>query len=192
MQSYVADAADSYRDQYPAHVPVSGPVRFHSIYYDTPEGKLGDVRCSLRVRERGESKRATFKFPGQMVDGLSSREEFETDVRGRISSVKNLPPSELKQRLCEVIAEDAELVETVRVMMNRNQIMLMADGSEIELVTDEAIIYGQRGKTTLFEVELELKAGKVAPLLALGERLEAEFPLTRSTRSKHQIGLSLS
>lgn len=167
------------------------PERFRGVYYDTPDFRLQSRRCSLRARREGRRFRAALKLPGAIVDGLSRREEFEIDIDDWPAAVSDLPDESFRLRLAELIPVDSELIPTIEVDMMRRIVHLESGGSRIELVLDQGEIRGGGLRQPLCEIELELIRGEVADILVLGEALESRFPLTRSTLSKHAIGIKL-
>ena len=165
--------------------------RFHAVYYDTPEMQLESLRCSLRARKEGREFRAALKMPGHIIDGLSRREEYEIDIEDWPDAVSDLPDEEFRLRVGELISTDSELVAQVEVDMWRRAVNLAVGESQVELVLDHGEVRAGGRRTDLRELELELKRGEVADVLALGEALEKRFPLNRSVLSKHAIGIRL-
>jgi len=167
------------------------PRRFLAVYYDTESGVLERARCALRVRWEGEGFRAAFKLPGNIVEGLSQREEYEADIDSWISRAGELPEGLLREKVAEHIRLDQPLQERVRVDMQRTIRWLRYQQAVIELVVDQGTITGLNGETELYEVELELKQGPLQAIIELGEQLVSAFELIPSTRTKYEIGLSL-
>ena len=164
---------------------------FLGVYYDTPDLALQGQRCSLRARREGRRFRAALKLPGTIVDGLSSREEFEIDILDWPASVADLPDGSFRSRIAGIIPADSRLVPRIEVDMLRRVAHLASGQSRMELALDEGEIRGGGQCVALCEVELELIRGDLKDVFALGRNLENRFPLTRSTRSKHAIGLQL-
>jgi len=166
-------------------------VAFNAVYYDTEDRKLESLRCGLRARQEGEVLRAAMKLPGQIVDGLSERVEFEADLSAWPTSFRDFPEGDLRAALSERIELDAVMVERVRVRMARRIRVLQVEGTKIELVADHGTIAGLKGEHQLDEIELELKQGHVAPMIQLGEALKMRYGLAFSEKTKLGIGLSL-
>ncbi len=171
--------------------PDTPAENFRGIYYDTPDLALQEKQCSLRARREGARFRAALKMPGTIVDGLSSREEFEIDIRDWPTAVKDFPDVSFRSRVAAIIPAGSRLIPRIEVDMLRRVVHLASGESRIELVLDEGEILGGGRSVSLCEVELELIRGEVSDVLALGKLLEDRFPLTRSTLSKHEIGLQL-
>ena len=171
--------------------PAAEAISFEAVYYDTEDLQLEAQRCGLRARAEGEVLRAAMKLPGEIIDGLSERIEFEATLESWPETFNDFPRGDLFNALSERISMEAKMVARVRVSMSRRIRMLELEGAKIELVTDHGLIKGLNGEQQLDEIELELKQGGVAPMLALGESLKSRFGLTYSTTTKLGIGLSL-
>ncbi len=78
------------------------PLRFLAKYYDTENRVMEQSMCSLRARREGDKWKAAFKLKGQIVDGLSVREELECDINGWLSCADDLPSGSLKDRVLEL------------------------------------------------------------------------------------------
>ncbi len=168
-------------------------VRYLGFYYDTEARVLADNFCSLRARLEGERWRAAFKFGGAIdsENGLSRRHELEADINGQLDNAGQLPPGTLKDKVTELIPEDAPLSARVTVDMRRSIRNLAFEGTAIELAADKGTIRGQSRQVVLYELELELIRGDVAKVVELGEMLTRRYALTPSTMTKHRIGLQL-
>ncbi len=170
---------------------VSPAKRFLANYYDTVDKKFEKNLCSLRVRLEGDCYRAAFKLAGEIVDGLSSRPEYECDIDGLIHCVGNLPDGLLKSKTLEFVSENEKLMTMVVVDMQRQILNLEVDGTKIEFVADHGNISANSRQAELFEIELELKSGNLEEVIKLGQVLKDEFNLIPSILTKHQIGLAL-
>lgn len=172
------------------------PRHFLGIYYDTAEGELAAQRCSLRARKEDGVLMAALKLAGGIENGLSCRMEYEASLDKLLETAADLPEGELKDEVAKLISLDAPLDQQVEVDMQRSIRDLLVPGedgvvSKVELVADEGVIRAAGLSESLYEIELELKEGDIAPILELGERLKTQFELTPSERTKHQIGLAL-
>jgi len=171
--------------------PDADAVAFEAIYYDTEDLQLEALRCGLRARAEGDVLRAAMKLPGELINGLSQRIEYEAALEKWPKSFNDFPQGDLLDALSERISMKATMVERVRVSMSRRIRMLEVDGAQVELVADHGVISGLRGEQLLDEIELELKHGEVEPMIALGETLKHRFELSYSNKTKLGIGLSL-
>ncbi|MEA3291226.1 MAG: CYTH domain-containing protein [Pseudomonadota bacterium] len=165
--------------------------RFYATYYDTPDRKLERLQWSLRVRREGSRWKASLKTRGAMVDGVSSREEFEEPVSGWIAVVGELPPGDLRAKVSQALDEDDLLEPRVIVDVMRSTRDLDLGGAVAELVTDRGVITAGGRSVELYEVELELRSGDFGLLDAFGRRLADEYGLNPSLVSKQEIGIEL-
>ncbi|MEM7195410.1 MAG: CYTH domain-containing protein [Pseudomonadota bacterium] len=166
-------------------------LQYRARYYDTIDWALLKQRSSLRARWEDSRFVAALKMPGQMIQGLSSRQEYEAPIDDWLSTMHELPDSELKRQLCKLVQLDRKIVSRIEVDTERVIRNLRLDKSDVEMVFDTASIRANNRQQTLYEIELELKSGDLAPLLAFGGNLKKEFDLTFSKTTKHQIGLAL-
>ena len=168
-----------------------GPHQFLARYYDTADNRFEAARCSFRSRRENRTFRAAFKEPGEIVDGLSRRVEYEADLEDWFESARDLPEGPLKTRVLEIAGENARFETRVVIDMQRTVQFLDVGGARIELVTDAGEIRSGERSETLFEIELELKGGNQDAMVAYARRVRDAFDLRPSTVSKHEIGLAL-
>ena len=166
-------------------------VRFLAIYYDTRDDSLRKAKCSFRARLEGRVFRAAFKSAGETSDGLFRHQEYETVIDGWLDNVSQVPESELKDALLGLVDPNEVLIPRVRVDMQRRIMDLEIGETHIELVADQGVITANDREHALFELELELKQGDIAQIVAMGETLKSNFSLVPSRLTKHQIGLGL-
>jgi triphosphatase len=165
--------------------------QFLARYHDTADQVFQQKQCSLRSRLEGDRFRAAFKEKGQIVDGLSSRNEWECDIHGWLQSTLDLPESDLRSRVSEMAKSETDLETLVVVDMERSIFNLEWKGTKIECVTDSGTIQANGRTIELHELELELKQGDVDKIIKLGNQLKDNYELIPSTLSKHQLGLQL-
>ena len=169
----------------------NGARRQIGRYYDTESRALEARYCALRSRIQGAGFMAAFKGRGQIVDGLSVREELECQVEGWLDHTDDLPAGALKDRVLDILEQPAPLFCTVETDIHRTTLNLESAGSEIEMVLDAGWIRGGERAHQIFEIELELKSGDIGPVMAIGRKLQERYDLVPSTHTKHQIGLGL-
>ncbi len=158
-----------------AFAPAGQITSSETLYYDL--GPLSERKWMFRVRISNSGAPVyTFKAPGSGYE----RVEFECEAASVQEAARKLSaagaPSELAQ------------LETFPVLcgarFERTTILLEAGGAAIELALDDGVLTAGERTEPICEVELELKAGPVEPMLALKDRLAEEFSLTESTQSK--------
>ncbi|MGO2242786.1 MAG: CYTH domain-containing protein [Halomonas sp.] len=180
----------------------SVPVSQHALtntYFDTPLGDLANARIAVRLREVDGKVLHTVKTAGQGSGGFSQRQEWEWQVTGPqldLMVLAKLPPfqGELAQAL-------PSLVPTLRTDFTRRSWQLISGlssnatteaSNHIELVLDEGEIISGRYRTSICEIELELKKGEPEALWTLALALAAQVPLRPSDSSKAARGNMLS
>lgn len=181
-------------------VTQADPARLHTAYYDTPGLALARRGLALRLRRRGMTREQSVKTltSGEGGDGagIAVRREWKWAV-----TTDGLDLDLLRQGdLSELIPPDAldHLLPMFTTDVQRTVLLLRA-GAEgrVELALDigQALVMaadGQpAGRSTISEVELELKQGEVADLFRLAADIHARVPLRLSTRSKADVGLAL-
>ncbi len=153
-----------------------------ATYFDTPERRLRELGAGLRIRQEPKGRLQTLKAGA----GLR-RQEDETPVEG------DLPDPE-HAALRELIGpeEVARLEPLFTVKVHRRKRLLSRDDAQVELAVDQGEVRAGRRKTTICEVELELKAGAPAALFALARELFEVAPLYLSFETKADQGFALA
>ncbi|HRQ05782.1 MAG TPA: CYTH domain-containing protein, partial [Nitrosomonas halophila] len=64
----------------PLNITATSTQKLYSIYYDTPDLKLKQMGCSLRLRRIGKDWVQTIKAGGSIVAGLHQHDEWETPL----------------------------------------------------------------------------------------------------------------
>lgn len=160
-----------------------------NTYFDTPHGTLDASHVALRLRQIDGKTLQTVKTAGQGGGGLSSRDEWEWEVTGHqldIAGLKTLPPFEGFDD-----ATLAALAPQLRTDFTRTQWDIFHLDSQVELALDEGDIVCDGYRTTILEMELELKSGSADSLWNLATMLAAEVALRPSDSSKAARGKAL-
>ncbi|RBI68739.1 CYTH domain-containing protein [Vreelandella sulfidaeris] len=170
-----------------------------NTYFDTPEGDLTNARIALRLRQVDGQVLQTVKTAGQGGGGLSQREEWEWQVSGSqldLAGLAALPP--FQGALGGVLDS---LAPQLRTDFSRRSWQLTdclvtpgstGQGNHIELVLDEGAIISGDYRTSIREMELELKSGEPEALWKLALKLAEQVPLRPSDSSKASRGNALS
>lgn len=173
-----ADAAQM--AQIRADYPGTADITMETTYYDTPHRALSARRETLR--RRYENGRAIYALKTYLPDG--SHGEWETEAASLAEAL-----ADLKAQGAPGIPEAADLETVCGARFTRSCVLLTIPGGKAELALDKGILLGGGKEIPLSEVELELKEGADASLLAFGEafarryRLEEE-PLSKFARAK--------
>lgn len=158
-------------------------------YFDTSDRRLGRAGLALRVRKEGRRWVQTLKGAG---DGIWQRLEHEVPLRPAPGVVPAADPAlhdgtPAGDALRQVLG-DGELLAIYGTEVTRTQRLLRAPGCVVELAFDQgALVAGER-RWPLCELELELKGGDAAALVAVAARWVQRFELTLDTRTKAERG----
>jgi len=168
--------------------------RLRTAYFDTPDLKLAANGVALRVRQDGDRFLQTLKTVNSASPGDSAavavRREWEWIVAGEAvdvgvladPSVAGLVPSSALASLDCLFITD----------FRRTTLLLRPDPlTAVELAVDDGGVYAGGNSLPISEVELELKAGKVASLFDLALMLQAAIPMRIGTESKAEAGLRM-
>ena len=171
----------------------SGPKtrKLTSIYFDTDDFVLKNQAIALRVRRSGRQWIQTVKGGGSVQAGLHQRDEWEAPVAHSTPDftkitdpglIRLFAREDLRQRLHPVFVTE----------FNRTIWLLETEaGDRVEMALDRGEVRADQGKSTISEVELELKAGNPAALYELALALQEAVPLRPENASKAERGYAL-
>jgi len=162
-------------------------VRQSSYYFDTPDHALARAGLSLRIRKSGDKRVQTIKAAGVSTSGLFARSEWERSVLDDspvLDATTALPPG-LNDRL------DA-LAPMFEAEIDRRSWLIVEGHTTIEMVLDRGEIVAGDRRTSVCEIELELKAGDPAALFALARKLDGVAPVRLGVLSKAERGYRLT
>ena len=152
-------------------------IPMETTYYDVPDGSLGAKKWTLRLRMEGGTPVVTLKTPSS-VKGCRNEWETECDevLKGLPALIALGAPAEL--------AEIREVIPTCGARFLRRAVLLSLPGCTAELALDEGILFRETREAELRELELELKDGDPAAMLALADRLCRDYGLFEEKKSK--------
>ncbi|RYF27168.1 MAG: CYTH and CHAD domain-containing protein [Comamonadaceae bacterium] len=183
-------------------------TRLQAHYFDTPGKALSALGIAFRVRKEGAAWIQTVKAPGR---GPLAREEHNVELRD-FAGGGQVPDPTLHQGsvagdllLKALSAARDDLVETYETAIERVTRDLSFDGGGgggggvggggcvVELALDTGKVLAHRGQpeekqARVCELEMELKQGEVAGLVALASQWVHAHGLSLSTVSKAQRG----
>lgn len=161
-------------------------IEMETTYYDTFDGRLGNLRWTLRRRYENGKSICTLKTPAP--DG--SRCEWEVECSGIIRAIPMLcklgAPMEL------MILSVSGLVEVCGAKFTRQALTLEVPGATLELALDKGALLGGGRELPLQEVEVELKEGSDSAAITFAKLLEEEYHLVPEKRSKYRRALGLA
>ena len=159
-----------------------------TVYYDTPDHRLSNLRWTLRLRQENDRLVATLKTPG---DGRA-RGEWECPAYNIHDAIPVLlevgAPQELRSML-----EGQELSPVCAAQFTRRMCSISLPGDTIcELCGDIGLLAGGGKEEDLCELELELKSGSADIAQAYADELQDRFGLREEPRSKFQRASALA
>ncbi|PWC32403.1 CYTH and CHAD domain-containing protein [Azospirillum sp. TSO35-2] len=168
--------------------------RLRTVYYDTPDLRLAANGVALRVRQEGDRYVQTLKTVNSASPGDSAavavRREWDWTVPGEAvdrgvltdPGVAGLVPAAALDALDCLFVTDFQ----------RTTLLVRPDPlTAVEVAVDDGRVYAGGRSLPISEVELELKAGRVANLFDLALTLQAAVPMRIGTESKAEAGLRL-
>lgn len=158
-----------------------------SIYFDTPDGKLRKAGFSLRIRHSDGKRIQTVKADRGSAAGLFARSEWEQSVNDDVPILDDSAP------IRALLGEATETIASVfEVRIDRHTWLMNEGDTLIELVLDrgEAVVCERR--SSICEIELELKSGATAALFALARRIDAAAPARLGVLTKAERGNKLT
>lgn len=180
---YAADKATLARIQ--ADHPGGETLKMATTYYDTPDGALSKMRCTLRKRQENATDICTVKTP---LPG-NCRGEWE------------VPHSDIMQaipRLCELGAPEILLTATQKGVIpvcgarfTRQAVPIEKSAFSAELALDSGVLTGGGKEAPLCEVELEYKSGDMEAFLAYAADFANNYGLCPEPLSKFRRALNL-
>ncbi|MDR7866995.1 MAG: CHAD domain-containing protein [Sporomusaceae bacterium] len=162
-----------------------------SWYFDTAEGDLQEAGLAYRIRLEGDRWVATVKADGSSAGGLHERREWNVTVDGPEPSYDYFRATEAGP-LLTAAGGGAPLTPRFSTVFDRRRADVAVGDSRIEVAADRGTILAGGREEAIAEVELELKDGAAAAVLALGAELARQLPLAVEPRSKYYRALVLA
>ncbi len=177
----------------------AGPARrvhLQTTYYDTPDLALAARGVALRVRRGDGGCMQGIKTFGEAggEGAIPVRREWEWAVRDGLDlavmgdpELAHLVPSDLAPRLRPVIVTDVRRTILALAVAPQGAIELALDQGQITATPSS----GAPLHRPIAEIELELKAGRVADLFRIAGEIHRRVPLRLTARSKAHEGFAL-
>ena len=165
----------------------SRAVTLTNTYFDTPDLALQQRKIALRLRKLGRAWLQTVKTAGASVQGLTTRNEWETPYTGAFDFSSVDDPA-LRTLLESRLTELTPLFTT-----NFKRIRWLIDfhDARIEVALDDGAIEVGAYSEPIHELELELLSGPPHALEALRESLASVAHLAPEDASKAERGFRL-
>lgn len=169
----------------------SAPQTLTNIYFETADNRLRQHDIGLRIRGYDGRYEMTVKSGGKVVGGLHQRPEYNVDIDSDKLDLARFP-ADIWPEGWSVEALQAELQPLFRTDFTREKWVITYGESEIELALDQGSISAGELSEPLSEIELELKQGNQADLLALATELAQVGGLRQGNLSKAARGYHLA
>ncbi|AVX40303.1 inorganic triphosphatase [Yersinia enterocolitica] len=170
------------------------PQTLTNIYFETADNRLRQHDMGLRIRGYDGRYEMTMKTGGKIVGGLHQRPEYNVDIDSDKLDLARFP-TDIWPEGWDIAELQTALTPLFRTDFTREKWVITYGESEIELALDQgAISSTHAGKLSepLSEIELELKQGNQADLLALAAELAPIGGLRQSNLSKAARGYHLA
>lgn len=158
-------------------------IQMETTYFDTADGALSQRKITLRRRLENGKSICTLKTPGDSfgrgewdAEGPWS-EEIVADLFARAE----LPAIPIP-----------ELSEVCAARFTRQAREITLENCTLEIALDKGILLAGDRELPLLEVELELKFGSEAALLAWAEDFSQKYQLKIETKSKSRRAMDLA
>lgn len=173
----------------PASPPRSQTLR--TVYYDTRSGGLRKAGIVLRIRK---AARAIPLLGLKSLDAEAGHAFRRKEIEVR--SPRGEPNPHLFDAATAALVREAAGGEALEarfeIRTKRRTVLVRHGGADIEVAFDDGVILAGAQTQPLFEVELELKTGQDAGLLAFALALAGELPLSLDFLSKSEKGFRLA
>lgn len=169
----------------------SAPQKLTNIYYETADNRLRKLDMGLRIRGFDECYEMTIKTAGKVIAGLHQRPEYNVALDKPELDI-SLFPSDIWPQGFDVAALQADLKPLFRTDFEREKWVITYQQSQIELGLDQGNVTAGELSEPLAEIELELKEGNTADLLALATELGKNGGLRLGGLSKAARGYHLA
>ena len=166
-------------------------VKLVNIYYDTRDLLLQQAGIAYRVRQNGKKYEATIKLSRKEAGGLSARQEYNVAVKNAKPDLSVFAEAGLEVDFNSMLGP-AQIEKLFSVRVKREILLLQVTKETlVEMAIDQGFISAGGKKETIDEVELEVKEGSLADLLAYTAKIAATVPVFTESRSKYARGLAL-
>jgi inorganic triphosphatase YgiF len=171
-------------------------TRLQAVYFDTPGLALAEAGLALRLRQEGRAWVQTLK--GR--DGLMSRLEHDVSLPAQagvpaldVTRHAGTPAGDALAAALDKLPGGAAGLHTLyRTDVTRLHRLVRHGGAVVELAYDRGHLLAGERRQVVDEIELELKSGEPAALVALAQRWVQRFGLWWDVRPKSEQGVRLA
>ena len=156
-----------------------------TTYYDTVHRQLSERHWTLRRRMENDRSVCTLKTPAVGGD----RGEFEVECQNILPAIPVLCKLSGEPALAVLAA--GGLQEICGASFHRTAVTVQLDGAVAEVALDRGVLLGGGKELPLYEIEVELKSGDRAAVIAFAQELAARFDLEPESQSKFRRAMLL-
>lgn len=162
-----------------------------AIYFDSESHELQSQGIAVRMRQAGSKWVQTVKTRGNTVGGLHQRTEWEYPSDGVHLNFDAVTDTDIREKLTKLLESDT-LKPIFRTRFRRwARLLVLPDGSQIELALDQGVIEAGKNSEPISEIELELKSGRPEVLFDIALGFMPDIALRPEIRSKAERGYLL-
>jgi triphosphatase len=159
--------------------------RLSSVYFDTPDCRLLNAGCSLRVRSVGARSVQTLKSFDRGA-GMFDRAEWEEEVDGPWPDLSQLRKTGLRDLKIKTVKP------VVWTEIDRRKYQIAQSGAELEIDIDLGTVSAGARERRVSELEIELIKGTPAAAVQIARRIADDVPVKLAVMSKAERGFSLA
>lgn len=169
----------------------TAPQKLTNIYYETADNFLRRHDIGLRIRGCNQQYEMTIKTAGHVVGGVHQRPEYNVAIASPELALAEFP-ADIWPQGCDISALQQALQPLFRTDFVRETWRVALGESEIEIGLDQGEVRAGELAEPIGEIELELKQGNTADLLALAQQLAQHGGLRQGSLSKAARGYHLA
>ena len=169
--------------------------RIHTVYVDTPDGRLAAAGMALRLRRDGRRWLQTCKAVDPVrLERLEHEVPIPAPPRGTVPAVDlaRHAGTPAAARLQAVLGDAPVLAPVYQTEMRRTRRLMRVGATRLELALDEGHIRAGGRRLPLCELELEWRSGPLQGLFDAALRWADRHGLWLDVRSKAERGALLA
>lgn len=157
-----------------------------TTYYDTQDGQLSALHCTLRQRMENGRSVCTVKTP--LDDG--GRGEWEVEEASILEAIPKL--CKLGGPKVLLLIAQAGITAVCGAKFTRRACTLDIGTAVVELALDQGVLMGGSREISLCEIEIEWKGGCKEAAAAFAAHMAKKYGLTPEPKSKFRRALDLT
>ncbi|MCX7614143.1 MAG: CYTH domain-containing protein [Clostridiales bacterium] len=160
-------------------------TQMKSIYYDTPDQMLFQMRGGLRCRSENDVGVVCLKLTAFEKNGLFRREEYECPAHDILHGLSLLPDCGAPRELCNLLTAKG-LSPISEIAFTRTAYAYKEDTLSFEICFDAGIFISKNKNKPFYELEMELLEGDPEKFTNIVSQLQKRYLLVPGLKSKLQ------